>query len=92
MEDSEKIIIRDKVSRSNDPVANRSFECLLQGSAIGEEGLIPCILEAHNAGSGDCTVKIADGHRTGEVVTVGERQVMALSQEFISEACKSLFK
>lgn len=90
MEDGENAKIRDMVTRAQDP--KTSFECLLEGSAIGEAGLIPCILEHQNAQSGDLTVKIADGHRTGEVVTVGERDVLAMSQEFINDACKNLFK
>lgn len=89
MEDPEKALFRSIVERANAPKSTSEF--LLHGPAIGEEGLIPCIVES-NTKPGECTVKIADGHRTGETITVSDRQVFALSKEFINDASQRLFR
>jgi hypothetical protein len=89
--DPEKVLIQQKVERAVNPTDAGGAEYMLTGSAIGEEGLIQVALDAHNA-DGTCNVTIADGHRTGESVTVSDRFITAFGQEFVDDATRRLFR
>lgn len=89
--DPAKVLIHEKVEKALYPADPSGAEYVVAGEAIGEEGLIPVALDAH-ATDGNCIVTIADGHRTGEQVTVPDRYVTAFGKEFVEDASKRLFR
>ena len=89
--DPEKVLIQQKVERAVNPTDAGGHEYMLTGEAIGEVGLIQVALDAHNI-DGTCSVTIADGHRTGESVTVSDKYITAFGQEFVDAATKGLFR
>jgi hypothetical protein len=89
--DPEKVLIQQKVERAVNPTDAGGAEYMLAGEAIGEEGLIQVALDAHNI-DGTCHVTIADGHRTGESVTVSDRHITAFGKEFVEDAARRLFR
>lgn len=86
--DTDKIIFEGKLEALES--AGPKVEYLVDGSSVGDEGMVPCVLESE---SGDnCSVTIADGPYTGTSVTVNKRHVVALGAEFFEDAARKLFK
>ena len=88
MDDPNRMIVEKKLEalESREP----SVEYVLDGAAIGELGLIPCVLNSETDDS--CSVMIADGPNTGSNVTVSKRHIVALGKGFFEDATKKLFK
>ncbi len=89
--DPEKVLIQQKVERAVNPTDAGGHEYMLTGEAIGEQGLIQVALDSHNSDA-TCTVTIADGHRTGESVTVSDKYITAFGNEFVEDATRRLFR
>lgn len=66
------------------------IEYLVEGSSVGDEGMVPCVLDSESGEN--CSVTIADGPYTGTSVTVNKRHVVALGKGFFEDATKKLFK
>jgi hypothetical protein len=65
-------------------------EYLVEGSAVGESGMIPCVLDSE--GDGVVSITLADGPNTGFSTTVDKSKVTALGKEFYEDASKRLFR
>lgn len=89
MEDPEKLIVEKKLERIENR-KNDGVEYLVEGAAVGDEGMVPCILDSQSGDSMDVT--IADGPFTGTSVTVDKRHVVALGDKFFEDATRKLFK
>lgn len=86
--ETDKLILEKKLEALES--AGPRVEYLVEGSAVGDTGMVPCVLDAE---SGDnCSVTIADGPYTGTSVTVNKRHVVALGAEFFEDATKKLFQ
>jgi hypothetical protein len=85
MDDTDRLIVQQKLQQIRD-----DQEFAVEGSAIGEEGWVPCVVSEESTGK--CLITISDGHRTGESVSVDSSHVVSFGTEFVKDATGRLFR